>query len=84
MGPRPPEQGDLYFRRLRTRLNMPDLRLHDLRHHAARTALDAGVPMHKVQLMLGHSRVSTTVDIYGQTDDVTEATDAVGAGIAYR
>jgi len=40
--------------------------------------------MHKVQRMLGHSRISTTVDIYGQTDDIIEATDAVGASIAYR
>jgi len=78
-----PNRVTLYERRLRKRLGMTGVRLHDLRHHAASAALNAGVPMLKVSRMLGHSRISTTVDLYGHEDDLSEATDAVGADIAY-
>ncbi len=73
----------LYFRRLVRRLGMPGTRLHDLRHHAASAALNAGVPMLNVSRALGHSRVGTTADLYGHADDLSEATDAVGADIAW-
>ncbi|HEX3426809.1 MAG TPA: site-specific integrase [Acidimicrobiales bacterium] len=39
--------------------------LHSLRHFSATTALDAGVPIVSVAHRLGHSRTSTTTDIYG-------------------
>lgn len=44
--------------------------LHTLRHSAATAMLNAGVPMHVVSRILGHSSISITVDTYGH---VTEA-----------
>jgi integrase len=38
---------------------------HQLRHTAATLMLEAGVPLHEVSRMLGHSSVAITGDIYG-------------------
>ncbi|HLF77345.1 MAG TPA: tyrosine-type recombinase/integrase [Dehalococcoidia bacterium] len=40
------------------------LRFHDLRHASATYMLQAGVPVQMVSARLGHSRTSTTTDIY--------------------
>ena len=37
-----------------------DLDFHDLRHEAGSRLLEAGWPLHHVQLMLGHANVSQT------------------------
>ena len=44
---------------------MPSCRFHDLRHVAATTLLQAGVPMPVVSRILGHSSIQITVDTYG-------------------
>ena len=44
------------------------IRVHDLRHTAARLALLKGIPGKVVQEMLGHSHYSTTMDIYSHVD----------------
>lgn len=44
---------------------LPDIRFHDLRHTAASLMLNHGVPVIVVSRMLGHSKVSITLDIYG-------------------
>jgi integrase len=46
--------------------------LHTLRHTAATTLLDNGVPLHVVSRILGHSSVSITGDIYGHVIDTTQ------------
>ncbi|MGB4777439.1 tyrosine-type recombinase/integrase [Microbacterium sp.] len=51
--------------------------LHTLRHSAATGMLDAGVPLHVVSRVLGHSSVAITGDIYGHADD-TRQRDAIG------
>ena len=43
----------------------PGARLHDLRHAHATMLLEAGVSVRTVADRLGHTRVSTTTDIYG-------------------
>lgn len=43
---------------------LPDLRAHDLRHTAATLMLRRGVPVEVVSRILGHSKVSVTLDIY--------------------
>ena len=55
----------------------------DLRHSAATAMLNAGVPLHVVSRVLGHSSVSITGDIYGHADDRTRrgAIDALGNAI---
>ncbi|MEU8974840.1 site-specific integrase [Streptomyces monashensis] len=52
------------FDRLIKRVNMPPIRLHDLRHCAATLSLAAGIHMKKIQALLGHSRYSLTADTY--------------------
>ena len=41
------------------------IRFHDLRHTAASLMLNHGVPVIVVSKILGHSKTSTTLDIYG-------------------
>ena len=57
--------------------------LHTLRHSAATGMLDAGVPLHVVSKMLGHSSVAITGDIYGHADDARQrdAVDMLGAAL---
>ena len=42
-----------------------EIRFHDLRHTAASLMLNHGVPVLVVSKILGHSKTSTTLDIYG-------------------
>jgi integrase len=43
---------------------LPYLKFHGCRHTAATLALQAGVPVRIVQARLGHSKASTTLDVY--------------------
>ena len=44
---------------------LPKIRFHDLRHTAASIMLNRGIPPFVVSRILGHSKPSTTMDIYG-------------------
>jgi integrase len=44
---------------------LPLIRFHDLRHTAATLMLNNGVPVLVASKILGHSKASTTLDIYG-------------------
>ena len=48
------------WRSIRARAELPDVRLHDLRHAFASDAISAGVPLATVAAILGHSIVATT------------------------
>src|SRR5438093_13513811 len=65
---------------VRLRPLVPGARLHDLRHFAATEALKAGVPDLNVSRMVGHSRTSTTKDLYGHVipEDMSAAATAIG------
>ncbi|WP_406354164.1 tyrosine-type recombinase/integrase [Streptomyces sp. NBC_00658] len=52
------------FERLYKKVDLPPIRLHDLRHGAATIALLAGVHIKVVQKKLGHSSIKVTGDIY--------------------
>lgn len=52
------------FERVRKELPFQDFSLHDLRHTFATRCLEKGVSMKAVQKWLGHSKYSTTADIY--------------------
>jgi integrase len=54
----------LDFRRMLTKAELPALRFHDLRHSAATTALLQNVHPKIVSEMLGHAKVSITLDLY--------------------
>ena len=60
---------------------MPHYRFHDLRHSCASILLAAGVPPKVIQEMLGHSQISTTMNIYAHVmpNLRQEAADAMDA-----
>jgi len=58
-------------------------RLHDLRHSHASWLLAAGVPIHIVQLRLGHESIKTTVDTYGHLLPDAQAMASSAASLAF-
>ena len=52
------------FRRKVKQLKFTPIRFHDLRHSFATLALANNVPAKVIQEILGHSKISTTLDIY--------------------
>jgi integrase len=46
------------------KVNLPDIRFHDLRHSAASLLLSEGVHPKVVQELLGHSNIGMTMDVY--------------------
>jgi integrase len=59
----PRNMARLYKRHLRA-LELPDFRVHDMRHTAASLMLAQGVPLKMVSEILGHSSSRVTLDIY--------------------
>jgi hypothetical protein len=55
------------------------MRFHDLRHSCATTLIAQGVHPRVVQEILGHSQISTTMNVYGHVLDSTRrvAADAM-------
>lgn len=51
------------------RYGIRDIRFHDLRHTFATLLLEADVSMKVVQEMLGHSTITTSMDIYSHVSD---------------
>ena len=61
------------------------MRFHDLRHTAATLLLGQGVHPKVVAEMLGHARISTTLDLYSHVTptmqrEATEALDSLLSG----
>ena len=52
------------FQRTAKAAGLPVIRLHDGRHTAATSALQAGVAIHVVKGRVGHANASTTLDVY--------------------
>ena len=50
--------------RFRKKHNLKEIRLHDLRHTSATAMLSVGVSMKVIQQRMGHSDISTTMNIY--------------------
>ena len=64
-----PSSLDRAHARLLARAGLPHVRLHDIRHTMGAVAVREGVPIKVLQELLGHSRYSTTADIYAHVDD---------------
>lgn len=69
------------FRQLLDEHDVRRIRLHDVRHSHASIMLDAGQPIEAVSKRLGHTRISTTYDLYVDADEAAarRAADAFGA-----
>jgi integrase len=67
------------FKKILKDAGLPDIRFHDLRHSNATLLLKNHVPAKIASEMLGHSNISTTLDIYShvQTDMQKEAVNVV-------
>jgi integrase len=69
------------FRRLRKRAGVTGVRLHDLRHwHASQLLASNGGDVVAVSERIGHSRVSTTLDVYGAVVDGRDRAQAALIG----
>ena len=68
------------FDRAASRIGMPDLHPHELRHTAASLAIASGANVKVVQQMLGHKSATMTLDQYGHLfgDRLDEVADADG------
>jgi integrase len=61
------------LRRLLQAAGLPRMRFHDLRHSAASLLLAAGVELAEVSMLLGHSELRVTLDIYAHLQRQTAA-----------
>jgi len=55
--------------RIMEKHGLPRIRLHDLRHTAATLLIEAGVDLKTIQERLGHSKYTTTADIYAHVTE---------------
>lgn len=69
-----------HFGTLVSRLSLPPVRLHDLRHGAATMLLAAGQPPKVISEVLGHSTVAFTMDVYAEVAE--ELAEAAAVAIA--
>jgi len=68
------------FRRLLENNNLPIIRFHDLRHTAGSLLLEKKLSMKQIQEFLGHSDISTTMNIYAHLSDEGKKEVAVVMG----
>lgn len=66
---RVPQSFYKHFKILAAKIGRPDARFHDLRHTAATMALVNGVDVKTVAEQLGHSAVSTTLQVYAHATE---------------
>lgn len=53
-----------YYKRLMEKLNIPKLKYHGLRHSFATRCIEVGCDYKTVSVLLGHSNISTTLNLY--------------------
>lgn len=74
---------DLWWTRLRRNCSMPDLRIHDLRHSFASTAIMDNVPLATIGKLLGHLLPETTAKYAHLSDDViADAAQRISGSLA--
>ena len=56
-----------------TELKLPRVRFHDLQHSAASLLIAAGVELVEVSILLGHSELRVTADLYSHLQQQTAA-----------
>jgi len=63
--PAHPEWPSQWFSKFIKKYELPHLNFHGLRHTAATMLINQGLPAKNISGRLGHSNISTTMDIYG-------------------
>jgi len=53
------------WRKVFEKADIPEIRIHDMRHTFASLLLQQGESLHYVKEQLGHASIQTTVDVYG-------------------
>ena len=72
-----------FWQRVRARAGLKDVRIHDLRHTFASTAVASGQGLPMIGKLLGHTQVQTTARYaHLAADPVKSAADQVSASIA--
>ena len=73
----------LDYQRMLAKAELPPIRFHDLRHSAATMALRKNVHPKIVSEMLGHSKISVTLDLYSHVlpDMTAEAAQQIEAAL---
>jgi integrase len=71
------------FKDMLEKAELPDIRLHDLRHSAASLLLALNIHPRVVMELLGHSQISLTMDTYSHTvpEILRDAIDKLGAAL---
>lgn len=77
-----PESFSIAFGKVARTAKLPRIRLHDLRHSYATSALAAGVPVKVLSQRLGHADVGVTLSIYahvlpGDDEDAARRADEI-------
>ena len=68
------------FKKLLVKYDLPEIRFHDLRHTEGSLLLAQGVNIKQIQEFLGHSDVTTTLNIYVHTDEEAKKETAAAMG----
>jgi integrase len=72
-----------FWQRVRARAGLKDVRIHDLRHTFASTAVANGQGLPMIGMLLGHTQVQTTARYaHLAADPIKTAADQVSASIA--
>jgi integrase len=72
-----------FWQRVRARAGLKDVRIHDLRHTFASTAVASGQGLPMIGKLLGHTQVRTTARYaHLAADPVRDAADQVASAIA--
>ena len=62
------ETARVHFQNIMKALELPRLRLHDIRHMLGTTLVQNGIPIQDISRMLGHSSISITEQRYAKTN----------------
>lgn len=68
------------WRRFRDRAELPEVRIHDLRHTHASNAVSGGMPIQMVGELLGHNQIQTTMRYGHLADDLVNRAAKENAG----
>ena len=79
-----PDGATQRFGRLRVKAGVEGVRLYDLRHAHVSMLLASGIPVSDISPRVGHSRTSTTQDVYGHLVEGADRRAAAAMGEAIR